>query len=125
MSGRSQPWPGIADDIELSRPDGPLGGGILDDTLRERLERAVDAVDAPDAVFAVSRHGRRTLHCGGTATPPPVARQDLRYEIGSATKTFTGLLLARLVQRGLLTGGESAAAFLAPGRRTRKEQHTS
>ncbi|MFE6617688.1 serine hydrolase domain-containing protein [Streptomyces sp. NPDC057740] len=115
MSGPPLPWPGIADDTEQARP-----GGLpaADATLRERLERAVDAVDAPDAVFAVSRHGRRTLHCGGTAAPPPVAREDLRYEIGSATKTFTGLLLAHLVQRGPLTGGESAAACLAPGRRT-------
>lgn len=118
MSGRSQPWPGIAEDPEQTRPDGPPGDDVLDDTLRERLERAVDAVDAPDAVFAVSRHGRRTLHCGGTAAPPTVARQDLRYEIGSATKTFTGLLLARLVQSGLLSGRESAAPLLAPGRHT-------
>jgi CubicO group peptidase (beta-lactamase class C family) len=115
MTGRSLPWPGIADDPEQTRAGGPPGS---DDTLWERLESAVDAVDAPDAVFAVSRHGRRTLHCGGTAPPPPGARQDLRYEIGSATKTFTGLLLARLIQRGQLTGGEQAAACLERGRRT-------
>ncbi|MFE7277526.1 serine hydrolase domain-containing protein [Streptomyces sp. NPDC057623] len=115
MSGRSLPWPGLADDAEQGRAGGPPDG---DDTLRERLRSAVDAVDAPDAVFAVSRYGRRTLHCGGTAPPSPVARQDLRYEIGSATKTFTGLLLARLVQGGLLTGGEPAAALLEPHRRT-------
>lgn len=115
MTGRPLPWPGIADDAEQARAGGPPAS---DDALRERLESAVDAVDAPDAVFAVSRHGRRTLYCGGTAPPPPVARADLRYEIGSATKTFTGLLLARLIQRGLLTGGEPAAVCLDPGRRT-------
>ncbi|MDF3149395.1 serine hydrolase domain-containing protein, partial [Streptomyces sp. T21Q-yed] len=115
MTGPSTPWPGAEDDR-----DHLLAGGFLgtDDTLRERLESAVGAIDAPDAVFAVSRSGRRILHCGGTAPPPRVPRQDLRYEIGSASKAFAGLLLAQLIQRGLLTGGESAAACLDPGRRT-------
>ncbi|MBT2423346.1 beta-lactamase family protein [Streptomyces sp. ISL-22] len=116
MTGRSTPWPGdLADDTEQAGADGVPGP---DETLRERLERAVDAVDAPDVVFAVSRSGSRTLICGGTAPPPPVPRGDLRYEIGSASKTFTGLLLAQLIQRGLLSGGEPAAACLDPGRRT-------
>jgi CubicO group peptidase (beta-lactamase class C family) len=76
----------------------------------------VVAVDAPDVVHAVSRHGRRTLHCGGTAPPPPTPRQDLRYELGSASKTFTGLLLAQLIRRGVLSGGEPATVCLAPAR---------
>ncbi|MGW0761839.1 serine hydrolase domain-containing protein [Streptomyces sp. NPDC002814] len=126
MTGRSTPWPGGADDSDQDGRGGTFGsdqdgtGGTLgsDDPVRERLESAVHAVDAPDAVFAVSRAGRRTLHCGGTAPPPPVHREDLRYEIGSASKTFTGLLLAQLIQRGLLTGGEPAAACLDPARRT-------
>ncbi|MEU3852147.1 serine hydrolase domain-containing protein [Streptomyces sp. NPDC029554] len=83
------------------------------------LAEAVAAADAPDAVFALSRHGRRTLRTGGTAPPTPLPREDLRYEIGSATKTFTGLLLAELIHAGELTGGEPATALLdgtrAPG----------
>ncbi|GHE99945.1 serine hydrolase domain-containing protein [Streptomyces fumanus] len=82
----------------------------------ERLAAAVEAADAPDAVFAMSRHGRRVLCSGGTAPPPGAAREDLRYEIGSATKTFTGLLLARLIQDGALTGGEPAVTCLDPAR---------
>ncbi|GHF74480.1 serine hydrolase domain-containing protein [Streptomyces griseosporeus] len=90
-----------------------------DAALRERLAEAVTGADAPDAVFAVSRHGRRIVHSGGHGPAPAVARENLRYEIGSATKTFTGLLLARLTERGVLTGAESAAACLArTGRRT-------
>jgi CubicO group peptidase (beta-lactamase class C family) len=114
MTGPSTPWPGAEEDR-----DHPLKGGGLgtDDTWRARLESAVGAIDAPDVVFAVSRSGRRTLHCGGTAPPPRVPRQDLRYEIGSASKAFAGLLLAQLIQRGVLTGGEPAAACLDPGRR--------
>ncbi len=82
----------------------------------DRLDAAVRAVDAPDVVFALSRRGRRVVRCGGSGTAPPVARDCLRYEMGSASKTFTGLLLARLAHRGLLSGGDSALAYLAPGR---------
>ncbi|MFF5516893.1 serine hydrolase domain-containing protein [Streptomyces coeruleorubidus] len=87
----------------------------VDGPLAERLAHAVAASDAPDVVFALSRHGRRTLLSGGTAPPPPLPREDLRYETGSAAKTFTGLLLARLIHSGELSGGEPAAAFLARG----------
>ncbi|MBD0420110.1 beta-lactamase family protein [Streptomyces sp. TRM S81-3] len=113
MTPRATPWPGAPEDAEAAPPAaGPPDEGPL----RERLSAAVDAADAPDVVFAVSRHGRRTLHCGGTAPPPDVPREDLRYEIGSASKAFTGLLLARLIGRGELTGGEPAATCLDPGR---------
>ncbi|MFI8946223.1 serine hydrolase domain-containing protein [Streptomyces sp. NPDC053750] len=116
MRGRPTPWPG-------GDPSDDDGAAPVPETaeetaaLRERLAAAVDACDAPDVVFAVSRHGRRTLHSGGTAPPPDVPREDLRYEIGSASKAFAGLLLARLIRRGVLTGGEPAAACLDPGRR--------
>lgn len=82
-----------------------------------RLDAAVEAADAPDAVFALSRHGHRVVRHGGTAPPPPAGREELRYEIGSATKTFTGLLLADLIERSVLTGGETAAACLDGDRR--------
>lgn len=83
-----------------------------------RLEEAVRAVDAPDVVFAFSRNGRRTVRCGGTRPSPPVPRELLRYEIGSASKTFTGLLLAHLVANGRVSGGDPAAAHLTTGRRS-------
>ncbi|MFE9835648.1 serine hydrolase domain-containing protein [Streptomyces sp. NPDC005551] len=119
MTTRPAPWPGdvlpgAAGPLPLrsAPPDGPAD----DEAVRWRLDAAVGAVDAPDVVFALSRHGRRTVRCGGTAPLPPVHRADLRYEIGSASKTFTGLLLARLTQSGVLSGGEPAAALLDPGR---------
>ncbi|KJK37206.1 penicillin-binding protein [Streptomyces variegatus] len=92
---------------EASPDDGPL---------LERLADAVTRSDAPDVVFALSRHGRRSIVSGGTALPPPLPREDLRYETGSAAKTFTGLLLARLIHSGELSGGEPATAFLDGGR---------
>ncbi|MFG1664723.1 serine hydrolase domain-containing protein [Streptomyces sp. Y7] len=124
MTAGLMPWPGVDDDKDAAREDGGPGNAGRDPSgpsagsLYERLARAVDAVDAPDVVFAVSRSGLRTVYCGGGTPHPAVPREDLRYEIGSASKTFTGLLLARLIERGLLTGGEPAAAWLDPGRRT-------
>ncbi|MGW0421420.1 serine hydrolase domain-containing protein [Streptomyces sp. NPDC003015] len=107
-------WPGSPADVTgVTSKQAPLD----DETVRRRLDAAVDAVDAPDVVFAVSRYGRRTVRTGGTAPPPPVARERLRYEMGSASKTFTGLLLAQLTQTGLLSAGEPAAALLDPARR--------
>ncbi|MEN8652130.1 serine hydrolase domain-containing protein [Streptomyces sp. 21So2-11] len=84
--------------------------------LAAKLFTAVAAVDAPDVVFALSRNGHRLVHSGGTGTPPPLPRDQMRYELGSASKTFTGLLLAHLVQSGRLTGGENAISCLEPAR---------
>ncbi|MGW7090395.1 serine hydrolase domain-containing protein [Streptomyces sp. NPDC054871] len=88
-----------------------------DETTYRRLDEAIAAVEAPDVVFALSRDGRRTVRSGGTGPPPSVPRDQLRYEIGSASKTFTALLLAHLTQSGVLSGGEPALSFLAPTRR--------
>ncbi|MCE4945894.1 beta-lactamase family protein [Streptomyces albulus] len=76
----------------------PSGGPALAD----RLAYALTTVDAPDVVLAVTRRGRRTVVSGGTALAPPTPRQDLRYELGSLTKTFTVLLLADLAANGAL-----------------------
>lgn len=116
MTARRMPWPGdLRDEAGHAPPPAAAPGPSDERALLDRLAEAVDASDAPDAVFAVSRHGRRTLHSGGTATAPDVPRQDLRYEIGSASKTLTGLLLTLLIRRGVLTGAEPAAACLDPG----------
>ncbi|MFC8434572.1 serine hydrolase domain-containing protein [Streptomyces sp. NPDC057253] len=143
---RPAPWPGdpldVSDPLDSTGPleitgalppavlpPGPLPPAVLppddptpdapadDEELRRRLDAAVDAVDAPDVVFAVSRHGHRTVRTGGTAPPPPVPRDRLRYELGSASKTFTGLLLAHLTRTGTLSAGLPAAALLDPARR--------
>ncbi|MFG3723299.1 serine hydrolase domain-containing protein [Streptomyces massasporeus] len=111
------PWPGEPGPLDtedaLRTSDVAPSEVPPDDRL---LADAVTASDAPDVVFALSRHGRRTVMSGGTASPPPLPREDLRYEIGSATKTFTGLLLARLIHDGALSGGEPATTLLDGGR---------
>jgi CubicO group peptidase (beta-lactamase class C family) len=116
MSGAAVPWPGEALDLDEDRP--APAKPVDEDAFGERLAAAVDAVDAPDVVFALSRHGRRLVRCGGTGPVPARPREELRYEIGSATKTFTALLLTELIQHGAVTGAEPARALLAPGRPT-------
>ncbi|MFD3521410.1 serine hydrolase domain-containing protein [Streptomyces sp. NPDC058653] len=72
-------------------------------TPHDRLDAAVRAVDAPEVVFAVSVQGRRTVRASPGA-------EGLRYEIGSASKPFAGLLLARLARSGHIAYEDSAAA---------------
>lgn len=79
------------------------------------LAEAARAVDAPDLVLAVSRSGVRTVHTGGSAEPGPVPRELMAYELGSASKPYAGLLLARLVAQGRVRYADRAADLLAPG----------
>ncbi|MFI5899906.1 serine hydrolase domain-containing protein [Streptomyces cyaneofuscatus] len=79
------------------------------------LAEAAERIDAPDVVLAMSRGGVRTVHTGGSAEPGPVARERLHYELGSASKPFAGLLLARLVAQGRVRYEDRAADLLAPG----------
>nr|WP_245240663.1 serine hydrolase domain-containing protein [Streptomyces spiramenti] len=81
------------------------------------MEAAVTVADAPDVVVGWARHGERVIRSGGTAEPPPLPREKLRYEIGSASKTFNTLLLSTLVADGTLSWCTPAAALLAAGRR--------
>ncbi|RPK82343.1 MULTISPECIES: serine hydrolase domain-containing protein [Streptomyces] len=86
-----------------------------DESTARLLAAAARAVDAPDLVLAVSRNGVRTVHTGGGAEPGPVERERLGYELGSASKPFAGLLLARLVAQGRVRYADRAADLLAPG----------
>ncbi|WP_051342292.1 serine hydrolase domain-containing protein [Pseudonocardia spinosispora] len=91
--------------------------------LEARLERAVQAVDAPDVVFAVSHRGRRTVRGGGTGPPRSLPRELARYELGSASKTFAGLLLAHAVQLGRVSVTDPAARYLAGAPRAITLEH--
>ncbi|MFI1801144.1 serine hydrolase domain-containing protein [Streptomyces sp. NPDC020379] len=83
-----------------------------DAALADRLADAVAHIDAPDVAVAVTRHGVRTVLTGGSALPPPTPRHTLRYELGSASKTFTVLLLAALARAGVLTLDDPLTAHL-------------
>ncbi|MDX2919794.1 MULTISPECIES: serine hydrolase [Streptomyces] len=94
--------------VRVTAPGSPAATARL-------LAEAGRAVDAPDLVLAVSRNGVRTVHTGGSAEPGPVPREQLAHELGSASKPYAGLLLARLVAEGRVRYEDRAADLLAPG----------
>ncbi|MGQ4729002.1 serine hydrolase domain-containing protein [Streptomyces sp. Ju416(a)] len=93
----------------------PATAPVSPATTARVLAEAARAVDAPDLVLAVSRNGVRTVHTGGSAEPGPVPRELMAYELGSASKPYAGLLLARLVAQGRVRYEDRAADLLAPG----------
>ncbi|MEV5619886.1 serine hydrolase domain-containing protein [Streptomyces bacillaris] len=98
-------------DVTVPRVDAP---GSPSTTAR-LLAGAAARIDAPDVVLALSRDGVRTVHTGGSAEPGPVPRERLHHELGSASKPYAGLLLARLVAQGRVRYEDRAADLLAPG----------
>ncbi len=52
------------------------------------------------------RHGKRQVFTYGTATPDPI------FDIGSISKTFTGLALAEIVARGKAKFDEPTSILL-------------
>lgn len=75
------------------------------------LAEAARTIGAPGLVIALSHRARRTYQLAGGVRPDEAPR----YELGSASKPFTGLLLAALVAAGRLRYEDSAAGLLAPG----------
>jgi CubicO group peptidase (beta-lactamase class C family) len=81
---------------------------------QDRLAATAAGIEAPDVVIACSQHGQRTLVTAGTARRDPATLANLRYEIGSASKTFTGLLLAHLAHRRIVDLTDPLARYLSP-----------
>jgi CubicO group peptidase (beta-lactamase class C family) len=74
------------------------------------LERGVlSPATSAGVAIGVQRNGVRRVFAWGTAKP------DSIFEIGSITKTFTGLLLAQLVAQGKVRLDEPVRALLPPG----------
>lgn len=114
------------------------GGPVAEPWLRGLLERGVARIGAPDVVLGVSLAGRHTVASGGTGSPggtggeggpggaavPPGWRERLRFETGSLSKTFTGLLLAEADAAGLLAldqpVGEALPGLRLPFPETRR-----
>ena len=59
--------------------------------------------------IGVWKHGERRVFTYGTAKP------DSIFEIGSISKTFTGLILARMVEEGKVRLDEPVRELLPPG----------
>src|SRR5262249_28334065 len=74
------------------------------------LERGVlSPATSAGVAIGVLRNGVRRVFTWGTAKP------DSIFEIGSITKTFTGLLLAQMVAQGKVTLDEPVRALLPLG----------
>ncbi|MGC2214059.1 MAG: serine hydrolase domain-containing protein [Silvibacterium sp.] len=83
---------------------------VLDRDLAEELKSGelAPATDGGVTIGVVS-HGVQRVFSYGTAKPDSV------FEIGSITKTFTGLLLAQMVQQRVVKLDEPVRGLLPPG----------
>jgi serine-type D-Ala-D-Ala carboxypeptidase/endopeptidase len=83
---------------------------ILDQELKPVLERGLlSKPTGGGLVIGVLDHGERRIFAYGTARP------DSIFEIGSITKTFTGLILAQMVIQKEVSLDEPVRALLPPG----------
>ncbi len=93
---------------------GPVDAAGLQAVLDRDLSQALrDGALAPGTgtgvAIGVVRNGERRVFTYGTARP------DSLFEIGSITKTFTGLLLAQLVEQRQVTPATPVRELLPPG----------
>ena len=88
----------------------------LDEVVRSEIidwareERAVGV-----AVGIVTPGGAARATYGSARLPGGVPLRDATFEIGSITKTFTGILLASLVDRGVVSLDDTLPELLPPG----------
>jgi len=95
-----------------TRPPVAVGNlqAILDQELKPVLERGLLSKPAGGGlVIGVLDHGERRIFAYGTARPNSI------FEIGSITKTFTGLILAQMVVQKKVSLNEPVRALLPAG----------
>lgn len=85
---------------------GPLLGRDIDTTL---AKGGVGPPKSAGVVIGVARQGMTRIFAFGAAKP------DSIFEIGSITKTFTGLLLAQMIVQGRVTLAEPVRQLLPKG----------
>ncbi len=83
---------------------------VLDQDLRKALEKgALAPATGNGVVIGVTQHGQRRIFTYGAV------KEDSLFEIGSITKTFTGLLLAQMVEQGKVKIDEPVRLLLPAG----------
>jgi serine-type D-Ala-D-Ala carboxypeptidase/endopeptidase len=92
----------------------------MQSVLSRDLERALKSGELAPATsggvaIGIVQHGERRVLAFGTAKP------DSIFEIGSISKTFTGLILAQLVEQGLVKLNEPVRELLPAGTVAKRE----
>lgn len=106
----SQPTPVLTYTKALPPVNADGIGAVLNTDLAPAFERGGSlAWPGAGAVVGVVHHGVRRIFSYGAAEP------DSIFEIGSITKTFTGLLLAQMVVQGRVELGEPVRDLLPAG----------
>ena len=100
--------------VTLSAAIAPVDAAQMQSVLSRDLEQALQSgAIAPGTstglTIGVLRNGVRRVFAFGTAKP------DSIYEIGSVSKTFTGLILAQLVEQGSVKLDEPVRQLLPDG----------
>lgn len=105
-----KPAPRPQPDAALPPADAKSIQAILDKDLSAALTSGALAPSTHAGVaIGVVSHGERTIFTYGTAKPDSV------FEIGSITKTFTGLILAQMVEQKSVQFNEPVRNLLPPG----------
>jgi D-alanyl-D-alanine-carboxypeptidase/D-alanyl-D-alanine-endopeptidase len=106
----TKPAPPPQPDAALPPADAKSIQAILDKDLSAALTSGALAPSTHAGVaIGVVSHGDRTIFTYGTAKPDSV------FEIGSITKTFTGLILAQMVEQKSVQLNEAVRNLLPPG----------
>lgn len=104
------PMPPPRFDTALAPVDAADLEGVLSKDLAEALKSGELAASTGTGVsIAVVKHGVRRVFSYGVAKP------DSIFEIGSITKTFTGLILSQMVEQGKVKFDEPVRALLPAG----------
>jgi len=106
----AKPRPVPQPDAALPPADANSMKTILDKDLAAALSTGALAPSTHAGVtIGVVTHGQRSIFTYGTAKPDSV------FEIGSITKTFTGLILAQMVEQKTVQLSEPVRDLLPPG----------
>lgn len=106
----AKPAPPPQPDAALPPADAKTIQAILDKDLAAALTSGALAPSTHAGVtIGVVSHGERTIFTYGTAKPDSV------FEIGSVTKTFTGLILAQMAEQKSVQLNEPVRNLLPPG----------
>jgi len=110
--------PAVLPALTFDANPGPISAAglkqVMDRDLRQQLTHGeLAAGTGAGMVIGVFKHGERSVFTYGAARP------DSLFEIGSISKTFTGLILARMLAEGKVRLDEPVRDLLPPGTATK------